>query len=376
MAEPREKQTRLGLVGPVLPYRGGIAQYTTMLHRTLASRTELFSLSFKRQYPKWLYPGRDDIDPGFSGYREPGVLYVLDSLNPFTWAKACKIMIAHSPVGVVLPWWTVFWAPCFGFVAEHVRRKKIKIVFTCHNVMEHESSIWKEKLTRKVLSKGDSFLVTNRKDADKLSALVPPSHIAVHPIPLPGMFPPAKPDVEKRAGLELLFFGLVRPYKGLDVLIDAMHLLKDEDIFLTVAGEWWQDSSMLRSRIFHKDLAGKIEVIDRYLTDDETAGYFSRADVVVLPYRSATGTGVIPLAYHYGKPVIATEVGGLPEVVENGVSGRLVRPGDPSALASVIRDFLRVPGAITREGIARVAGRMTWDSLAACLLDLIKDTGE
>jgi glycosyltransferase involved in cell wall biosynthesis len=242
--------------------------------------------------------------------------------------------------------------------------------------MEHESSIWKEKLTRKVLSKGDSFLVTNRKDADKLSTLVPPSHIAVHPIPLPGMFPPAKPDVEKRAGLELLFFGLVRPYKGLDVLIDAMHLLKDEDIFLTVAGEWWQDSAPLRSRIFHKDLAGKIEVIDRYLTDDETAGYFSRADVVVLPYRSATGTGVIPLAYHYGKPVIAADVGGLREVVEDGVSGRMVRPGDPSALASVIRDFLHAPGAITREGVEKVGRRMTWDSLAECLLDLIKDTGE
>ena len=230
-------------------------------------------------------------------------------------------------------------------------------------------------LTRKVLARGDSFLVTNKKDADSLKTLVPPAHIAVHPIPLPVLFPPAKPAAGKRAGLELLFFGLVRPYKGIDVLIDAMHLLKDEDIFLTVAGEWWPDSYQLRSRISHEDLAGKIEVIDKYLTDDETSECFSRADVVVLPYRSATGTGVIPLAYHYGKPVIAAEVGGLPEVVEEGVSGRLVRSGDPFALASVIRDFLRTPSAISREGIEKVAGRMTWDSLAVCLLNLIKETG-
>lgn len=365
---------QIGLIGPVLPYRGGIAQYTTLLHRNLRSKSELFTISFRRQYPGWLYPGRCDIDRGFDGHQESGVSYILDSLNPSTWLKACRFLIRHSTCAVIIPWWTVFWAPCFGFVANYLRGRGIKVLFLCHNVIDHESTFWKVMVTKRVLSQGTNFLVHTNNDADRLANLIPETRITVHPHPIYNQFPPSQKNLPRRARLELLFYGLVRPYKGLDILIEAMQLLKNEDIFLTVAGEWWDRDPVLQRRI--SDLKEKVEVVDRYVTQEETAEYFSRADVVVLPYRSASGTGVIPIAYHYGKPVIATTVGGLPEVVVDGVSGQLVKPEDPQALSDIIREFLYKDPADMYEGVKRTAESMTWDSLADCILGLMSKKAE
>ncbi len=374
MGEAAVSKMRLGLVGPVLPFRGGIAQHTTMLHRTLSARVELTSVSFKRQYPKLLYPGRDDISPEHREHCEAGVHYLIDSLNPATWLKAGRLFTHAAISSVVIPWWTVFWAPCFGFIAGYLRKRKVRILFLCHNVSDHDPTFWKELLSRKTLSKGDFFLATNRADADRLFAMMPDARVAVYPLPVSQCLPPAVSSVRKRARLELLFFGFVRPYKGLDVLVEAMRLLKGEDVFLTIAGEWWQKLAPLRQALHDPGILNKIEVVDRYITEVETAFYFSRADAVVLPYLDASGSGVVPLAYHYSKPVIATKVGGLIDVVEDGVSGRLVQPGDPSALASVIREFLHSPAPVTGEGVRRVSERMTWDGLATSLLKLAEET--
>lgn len=150
-----------------------------------------------------------------------------------------------------------------------------------------------------------------------------------------------------------------------------MHQLKKEDIFLTIAGEWWYKDETLKKRI--EAVKGRIEVVDRYITEEEAAAFFSRADVIVLPYRHATGSGVIPLAYHYGKPVITTTVGGLPEVVIDGVSGRLVKPEDPDALAKVLQEFLQKNPASMQEGVRKTAESMTWEGLAECILDIIRN---
>jgi glycosyltransferase involved in cell wall biosynthesis len=366
-----EMSPRIGLVGPTLPYRGGIAQYTTMLHRSLSLRSRLLTVSFKRQYPNWLYPGKYDIDPGYSGHQEPGVSYVIDSLNPVTWLKAYQSLVSHSACAVIIPWWTVFWTPCFGLIANYLKKNDIKVIFLCHNVIEHETAFWREMLIRKVFSKGNIFLVHTNNDANKLMNLQSKARIVVHPHPVYNQFPPAKKSLHRRASLELLFFGFVRRYKGLDILLEALNLLKNEDVFLTVAGEWWHKDKALRKKIEAKDLQEKIEVIDCYITEEKTSELFTRADVVVLPYRSASGSGVIPLAYHYSKPVITTSVGGLDEVVDNDVSGRVVRPEDPHALAEVIREFLYAPSINMEQGIEKVARHMTWDGLSNCILRLV-----
>ena len=355
---------RVGLIGPILPYRGGVAQHTTMIHRELSGRCELLTVSFKRQYPKWLYPGKSDREPGREKDREPGVLYELDPLNPLTWRRACDRLEEHGAQAVVIAWWTVFWAPCFSFIASRLERRGVRVVFLCHNCFDHDSSFMKSSVARRVLSGRSAFIAQSSEDATTLRKLTPSAEVSVYPHPVFNQFPAPQKTLPRRARLELLFFGFVRPYKGLDVLVEAMELLKAEDVFLTVAGEWWSKDAELRGAIAR---AGRIELIDRYIPEADAADLFCRADVVVLPYRSATASGIVSLSYHYGKPVIASRVGGLPDVVDDGASGRLVPPGDPDALAAAIRGFLGAPPA-SAAGIEAVKRRMTWEGLASCVL--------
>lgn len=369
------RRMRIGIIGPVYPFRGGIAQYTTMLYRTLSLQSDVISLSFKRQYPQWLYPGKKNIDDDYAGHAETGVSYSIDSLNPLTWRKACQYLLSHSVSVILIPWWTVFWAPCFGFIAGYFSRKNVKVIFLCHNIIEHEPACWKTVISRKVLSKGNMFIVHSRADAERLRDLIPKASIILHPHPIYKQFPAPKKNLVRRARLELLFYGFIRQYKGLDILIKAMGLLENEDVFLTIAGEWWGKRATLRNMIKKAKLNDKIEIIDRYISEDETAELFFRADVIVLPYRSASGTGVVSLAYRYGKPVIATAVGGLPEVVSDGVSGYVVRPDDPLALSEAIHKFLNLSSSKMKEGVETVAKNMTWDSLAEIILDLSNTRG-
>jgi len=370
MGKLNEALSSIGLIGPVLPFRGGIAQHTTMLHRSLSSKADLCTISFKRQYPRYLYPGKSDRDPEYQGYSEPGVMYVLDSLNPVTWTKACRILLARAPGLIIIVWCTFFGAPYLGFMARYFRKRGIRVMFLCHNVIDHEAAFWKVELSRRALSQGSSFLVHTESEKARLDQLVPGAQVSVHPHPVYHQFPSAKKKLPHRGRLELLFFGFVRHYKGLDILLEAMKYLEKEDIFLTIAGEWWGGNTISRKLLSNDRLSARVEVIDRYVSEQEAAEYFYRTDLVVLPYRSATGSGVIPLAYHYGKPVIASRTAGIEEVVVDGVSGRLVRPEDPSALAEVIYEFIRNNPVHLHEGVKKTAEAMTWEGLADCILGI------
>jgi glycosyltransferase involved in cell wall biosynthesis len=365
-----ESLSSIGLIGPVLPFRGGIAQHTTMLHRSLRSQTDLCTISFKRQYPRYLYPGKSDRDPEYQGYSEAGVAYVLDSINPATWTEACRMLLARTPKLIIIVWCTFFGAPYLGFIARYFRKRGIQVMFLCHNVIDHEAAFWKVGLSRRALFQGNAFLVHTASEKARLSQLVPGARVTVHSHPVYHQFPSAKKKLPHRARLELLFFGFVRTYKGLDILLEAMRYLEKEDIFLTIAGEWWGENSFLRALMSNDRLSARVEVIDRYVSEQEAAEYFYRADLVVLPYRSATGSGVIPLAYHYGKPVIASRISGIEEAVVDGETGRLCEPENPYALAEVIREFLNVPPERMRAGVQKAADKMTWDSLAKCILGL------
>jgi glycosyltransferase involved in cell wall biosynthesis len=295
------------------------------------------------------------------------VAYVIDSLNPRTWNEVLRALRLQQVERAIIPWWTVFWAPSTLFLARGLQRAGIPVTLLCHNVVEHESTMWKQRLTKTVLQAADRFVVHTSADADNLRRLLPSAPVAVHPHPVYDRFPPPKAAPPRRAGFELLFYGFVRPYKGLDLLVEALGLVTDDDVYLTVAGEFWQGEAEFRARIAELGLQQKIELAPRYHSDDETAALFARADLVVLPYRSATGSGVIPLAYHYGKPVLATRTGGLVDVVEDGVTGFLVPPNNPAALAAGLhraRGF-RPPDA----AFAMQRERMSWSGLARLLLE-------
>lgn len=362
MVTPSRK--RIVLIGPFLPFRGGIAQHTTMLYRAMRELVDVRAISFSKQYPAWLFPGASDRDPAYEGYREDGVEYILNSLNPLSWSRALRKCKEYMPVRVVIPWWTVYWAPCFWYLARGFRRSGIRVVYFCHNVVEHESSFWKRWLTKRVLREGEEFVVHTRVDKENLLAFLPQADVRIQAHPIYAQFPRPKGVLPRRAKLELLFFGFVRPYKGLDNLIEALGMVKGADVFLTIAGEFWEGEASARKRIDELGLSDKVEIVPNYLTDDQVAEHFSRADIVVLPYRSATGSGVVPLAYHYCKPVIVTEVGGLPDVVEDGRTGFVVPRDRPRELAAAIEKMTPEVIATMKTAIESKKQELTWEALA------------
>lgn len=242
------------------------------------------------------------------------------------------------------------------------------MVILCHNVVEHESAAWKTFLTRKVLKEGMRFVVHTREDKSNLIDLLPDADVATFPHPIYEQFPEPRGVLKRRAGLELLFFGFVRPYKGLEILIDAMRDLHDQDIYLTIAGEFWGGEEETRREIVQSGLKDKIEIRSEYLPEQEVAELFHRADIVVLPYRTATGSGIVPLAYHYIRPVIVTQVGGLPDVVINGKTGFIIPPCSPESLVKLIK-MISIENLLgMRPAIAQFKKEMTWERLAETLV--------
>lgn len=364
----RESSDRILLIGPVLPYRGGIAQHTTMLHRVLREQVDCLTISFSRQYPRWLFPGKSDKDENLVGHSEDGVEYLIDSINPLSWVRAVKRVREFAPRLVIFPWWHVYWAPCFAWLCSQLKKDGIEIVFLCHNAVEHEDVRWKRLVADFVLSSANRFVVHTEVDKKNLLKRFPDTPAKVHLLPVFDHFPPPTIVLPRRAKLELLFFGFVRPYKGLDVLLEAMVHLEKDDVQLSIVGEFWNGESEALKFIVDHEIAAKIEIVGRYVSNDEAAAYFTRCDVVVLPYHSATGSAVIPLAYHYGKPVIATRVGGVPDVVEDGITGTLVEPGSSSQLVRAIKDALSGAVSYDADEILKIKGRMTWDGLAEVVI--------
>lgn len=356
------------VVGPTLPFRGGISQYNTLLLRACrVLRPDTRFFSFSRQYPKWLYPGNSDREPASEGYAEPGTRYTIDSINPVTWWRTAREVSRLAPDLVVFHWWTWFWAPCFAFMVRMLRRRGVRVAFICHNLADHDAhgpSAW---ISRCVIGMADAYLVHSSGHARELAASRPGRPVAMHPIPVYGHYPPATGALAKRGRLELLFFGFIRPYKGLDVLLQALEMLTDDEIHLTIIGEHWGDPTPLVERTEGRP---GIELKLGYVSDEEAAEYFTRADFVMLPYVAATPSAVASVALHYDTPVIASRVAGLVDVVIEGATGMLVPPGDPAALADVLRVADRAAAAELRRGIAAFKQENSWETLCQALAGL------
>lgn len=371
--------TRFCLIGPTYPYRGGIAHYTTLLAQHLREEHETLLISFSRQYPAWLFPGRSDRDPSERPLRTEAE-YLLDPLNPVTWWRTLRRIRAWQPEVVVMQWWVPFWAPAWAVLGRGIKRLPVppRLLFICHNVLPHEQRTWSSRLLPRViklaLKPGDGFIVHSQSDGDILNRYFPQADISVSPLPtyqkvgesketvLPVSLPGDRPL--------LLFCGFVRPYKGLDILLDALPLvLRERPLHLLIAGEFWQGTVAYRTQIEKLQLDKAVTIIDEYLPDEMLTACIARADVVVLPYRSATQSAVVQLAFGQGKPVITTDVGGLAEAVENGRTGLVVPSDNPQALAEAINCFFAEElGTVFEENIVVGNGRFSWEHLLNSLL--------
>lgn len=361
---------KISLVGPIFPFRGGIAQYNTQLHRALQKKGPTLTVSFKRLYPKWLYPGKSDTEPDSNKSSEKAVDYIIDAYSPISLRRAADRIIASKCDLAVLTWWTLFWQPGFAYMARRLRRKGVKTAFLCHNVVDHDASKLKKRISKIFLSQADGYIVHATEEERLLRSLGMDGFILnTKALPVYDHYPPAKLNLPKRGKLEILFFGFIRPYKGLDVLLDALSMLKDKDIYLTIVGEFWGDSRELEQKISDMKIPN-VELILEYVDDDTAANFFERADIVAQPYLSATGSAVVSVAYHYRKPVLATNVGGLKDAVRHKETGWLVNPGSSNELADVISSLSRKEAKNTEINISKFCKENSWENLAKKIMEI------
>jgi len=339
---------RAVLVGTAYPMRGGIAHYIALLSQTLSERGhDVRVLSFKRQYPAFFFPGKTQKDDGremIPVRAEP----LLDSVNPLSWIRAALWLKSVKPNLVLFKYWMPFFAPCYAAVAYLAKKLGVRVVFLCDNIRPHEKKPGDEWLSRLALRFPDAFIVQSRAVEKDLLDIRPNAPYWLVPHPIYAIFPPpvTKAEAKKHLGIKdervILFFGYIRPYKGLLVLVEAMpSILRLVPLRLLVCGEFYEEREETLARIRELGLESSVTVADAFIPNEGVADAFCASDVAVLPYRSATQSGIVQVAYHYDKPVIATSVGGLPEVVLHGKTGFIVPPDDPKALADAVVRFYK-----------------------------------
>lgn len=362
---------KVAVIGPVAPFRSGIARHTTAIVGELAGRpgVEATVFSFARQFPRLLFPGEDQVDPGLHAPSGVPISWTIDTLNPASWVRTARQIRGYAPDLVIIPAWTFFVAPALGWIARNLRRHGIAVTMVVHNAFDHEEAAWKNRLMRFQLGQAGRLVVHNGSVADDLMRHDLHALIAVCPHPLYDDYPEPKGALPRRAPLELLFFGLVRPYKGLDTLLGALAMAERDDVMLTVAGEFWSGQAETRRQISDAQLDSIVDLIPRYVSDEEAAELFARADVVVVPYRTATGSGVLALAHRYARPVVASDIPPMREAIVHGTTGWLFPAGDSSALASLLAGEVS-SGRIEsmKEPLRALRGSLSWPRFVDAIL--------
>jgi glycosyltransferase involved in cell wall biosynthesis len=398
---------RLALIGPSAPLRGGIAQYHDRLAAALARRGhDVRRISYRRLYPRLFFPGRTQYEHDAAPPNAdtatgvaPGAplspaLPLLDSLGPRSWVRVAAA--AADADAVLFEWWHPFFAPAFAAIATLLRRRGVPTIVVCHNLEPHEPIPGGRALARFALARADAFMAQASGDAARLRSRHPsrPVTLVLPPAEAPPRCPhetvPAGAGVAAEAPQaararrdacaralavppaprRLLFFGYVRAYKGLPTLLEALATLP-ADVQLVVAGEiYHHDAGYYRALAARLGVAERVVLLDRFLASAEVGCCFGAADVVVLPYWSASQSAVAPLAMACGRAVVASAVGGLPDLVRHGESGLLVPPRDPAALAAALVTAL---DAAPRMGAAAAsaAAALTWDAAASAVERLV-----
>lgn len=367
---------RIALLGPLAPWRGGLAQYLGLLGEALSTRAEVRAVTFTRQYPGLLFPGRTQFDPSAE---RPGfpVEPLLDSIGPPSWRRTAVHLERFAPGAVVLKWWMPFFGPAFASAVGPLRRRGTRVVLVCDNLIPHERRPLDGAFTRWMLRNSDGYLVMSESVERDLRRLKPgaPCRRVLHP--LYAQFDRGRWTRESaRAKLGLdgevaVFFGYVRRYKGLDTLLSAWPAVRARRAAtLVVAGDFYEDPAPYRAQAAAAG-EGAVRLMEGYLPDGDVEALLRAADVVVLPYRSATQSGVTHVAYALGVPVITTDVGGLAETVKPGETGLVVPPEDPAALAdAVVRFFADDMGPRLRAVVRSLQREHSWEVLADRVIEL------
>ncbi|ACF12903.1 glycosyl transferase group 1 [Chloroherpeton thalassium ATCC 35110] len=374
---------KISYISTFFPLRGGIAHFNTLLYKELSARGhQLHAITFSRQYPKLFFPGKTQEETGggeeiFKTHAE----ILLDSINPFSWIRVGWRVRKQAPDIILFKYWITFFAPAYftiSFVAKLFR--KTKVIFILDNFFPHEKRFGDAFLHELAIRTADGYLAMSEKVERDIQTHLPRALYIKAPHPVYNIFGDAIAKSEARALLGLnpnekviLFFGYIRKYKGLDLLLDALPQLlkKYPDLKLLIAGEFYGDEAEYRKKIDDMGLWKHLLLQSDYIPNHEVARYFCAADCIVLPYRSATQSGIAQIAYHFERPAIATNVGGLKEVVLDGKTGYLASSSEPKEIAAAIIRFYEAFGKVDFEKHMREEKKKySWENFANAIEQL------
>jgi len=368
------------IIGPAHPLRGGLATFDQRLAKEFNNNGDDCSIySFSLQYPSFLFPGKTqyNTDPPPKDLK---IFSVINSINPLNWIKVGKRIKNERPDIVVVRYWIPLMGPALGTILKKVRRNEhTKIICIADNIIPHEHRPGDKAFTRYFLKTCDAFIAMSEKVMGDLRNFVPkdkPAILVHHP--LYDNFGEIISKTEARGKLKIkndesivLFFGFIRKYKGLDILLDAMKILnsKMSNLKLLIAGEFYEEEKPYLEQINKLGINDNVILRTDFIPDSEVKYYLCAADAVIQPYRNATQSGVTPLAYYFEKPMIVTNVGGLPSLVPNEKAGIVTEPTAPS-IANAILHFYQLGENYFLPHLRSEKQKYSWANLVTAIKDL------
>jgi glycosyltransferase involved in cell wall biosynthesis len=366
------------ILGPAWPYRGGIAAFNERLARQYqAEGHEVELVTFTLQYPSFLFPGTTQYstDPAPEGLK---ITRKLNSINPFSWLSTGRYIRRQRPDLVISAFWLPFMAPAMGTALRRAKRKGTRRVSILHNLIPHEHRPGDKLFSKYFVGSNDAFVTLSRSVLDDLNVFDPkglkPRAFSPHPL-----YDHYGATLTRKEALDLiglrenqryvLFFGFIREYKGLDLLLDAMadERMERLGVKLIVAGEFYGDPKPYRELISRHDIGDRVVMHTEFIPDHEVNRYFCAADLVVQPYKNATQSGVSQIAYHFEKPMVVTNVGGLPEIVPNEKAGFVVKPDSQEIADAIVRYFDEDWQQRLTEGVREEKKKYAWDKMTAAI---------
>jgi len=369
---------KIAIIGPAHPLRGGgISTFNERLAQVLQQAGhEVTIWSFSLQYPNFLFPGKNQFtdEPAPTGLR---IQSRINSVNPLNWLAVGNQIKKERPDLVLVRYWIPFMGPALGTILRRIKANRhSKVICIADNIIPHEKRPGDKQFTAYFMRPVDAFITMSRdvlKDTQGITA----KPAVFYPHPLYDNYGPGIPKEEAREKLNLppgnylLFFGFIRKYKGLDILLQALadERLKELNVRLIIAGEYYEGKETCEAIIAQQQLSDRVFAFTDFIPNDEVRFYFSAADLVVQPYRSATQSGITQVAYHFEKPMVVTSVGGLPEVVADGKTGFVTAP-EPTAIADAIFRFYREGIPHVQEHLAAEKKKFSWEVFVKGIFDL------
>jgi len=369
---------RIAILSCFYPYRGGIAQFNANIFQELSKSHEVKAFNFKRQYPGLLFPGKTQ----FVGKDDPAIKIestsLLDTINPLSYISTARAIRQWEPDLLLMRYWMSYFAPSQGYVGRH-QLKKTKVISILDNVIPHEQRFFDAPFTKYYLGSNDGFVVLSDSVGKDLLSYRPDAKFISTPHPLYNHFGDKinRETAIRELGLEkgkknILFFGLIRDYKGLDILIEAFSQL-DDSYQLIIAGEPYGSFDSYQALMDKSPNRERIKLFTKYISDKEVPLFFSASDVCVLPYRSATQSGISAISYHFDLPMITTNVGGLKEAIEAPGTGIVVDAVEPLAIKNAIEDYFgRELRESLTQNIIKEKDKLSWSGFSNKLLDFYK----